>query len=179
LAKGYSGRDIRLWLISHRYNKPISFSLEKLDAARSAISHLDDFVTKLHFCQAGDPHPGIDQLEYNLKQGFTEAMNDDFNTSKALAALFEFTRELNRVLSSNGLSEEDRKKVQDALKAIDSVLGVMDLEIPKQDEKIEALISERERARKDKNWSEADRIRRQLEEMGIALTDTRQGTMWR
>jgi cysteinyl-tRNA synthetase len=55
----------------------------------------------------------------------------------------------------------------------------MDLEIPKQDEKIGALVSERERARKDKNWSEADRIRRQLEEMGIALTDTRQGTVWR
>jgi cysteinyl-tRNA synthetase len=151
LEKGYTGREIRLWLISHRYNKPISFSLEKLDAARNAVSHLDDFVRKLHVCQTGEPHPGMDQMEYNLKHGFTEAMNDDFNTSKALAALFEFTRDLNGIVSVRGLSEGDKEKAYGALKGIDSVLGVMDPEIPQGDEKIEALISERERARKDKN----------------------------
>jgi cysteinyl-tRNA synthetase len=106
-------------------------------------------------------------------------MNDDFNTSKALAVLFQFIKELNAILSVRGLSEGDKEKAREALKGIDSVLGVMDLEIPQGDEKIEALISERERARKDKNWSEADRIRRQLEEMGIAVTDTRHGTVWR
>ena len=179
LENGYTGREIRLWLISHRYNKPISFSLERLDAARNAVSHLDDFVRKLYFCRTGESHPSMDQLEYNLKHRFTEAMNDDFNTSKALAALFEFTRELNGILSVKGLSEGDKEKAHEALKGIDSVLGVMELKIPQRDERIEALISERERARKDKNWSEADRIRRQLEEMGIAVTDTRQGTVWR
>ena len=120
----------------------------------------------------------MDQWEYNLKHRFNEAMNDDFNTSKALAALFEFTRELNKVLSVKGLSKGDKEKAQEALKGIDSVLGVMDLEIPPGDEKIEALISEREKARKAKNWGEADRIRRQLEEMGVAVKDTRQGPVW-
>jgi cysteinyl-tRNA synthetase len=178
LEQGYTGREIRLWLISHRYNKPISFSLEKLGAARNAVCHLDDFIRNLHFCRSGDPYPGMDQLEYNLKHRFTEAMNDDFNTSRALAALFEFTRELNGVLSVKGLSKEDKERAQEALKGIDSVLGVMDLGIPQGDEKIEALISERERARRDKNWAEADRIRRELEKMGIAVTDTRQGPVW-
>jgi cysteinyl-tRNA synthetase len=179
LEKGYTGREIRYWLISHHHNKPISFSLAKLDTARNTISHLDEFVRRLHSCRSGESHPAMDQYVYHVKHKFTESMDDDFNTSQALAALFEFIKSTNRVMSTNGLSQIDNKKVGEALQEIDSVLGIMSLELPRADEGIEALIREREKARKGKNWAVADRIRNQLKEMGIGIIDTREGTRWR
>jgi cysteinyl-tRNA synthetase len=179
LEKGYTGREIRYWLISHHHNKPISFSLAKLDTARNTISHLDEFVHRLHSCRSGEPHPTMDQYVYNAKHKFTESMDDDFNTSQALAALFEFIKSINRVMSTNGLSKIDKKKVGEALQGIDSVLGIMSLEPPQADEGTAALIREREKARKEKNWAIADRIRNQIKEMGIEIIDTREGTRWR
>jgi cysteinyl-tRNA synthetase len=179
LEKGYTGREIRYWLISHHYNKPISFSLAKLDTARNTISHLDEFMHRLHSCRSGEPHPAMDQLAYNVKHKFMESMDDDFNTSQALAALFEFIKSINRLMSTNGLAQKDKKKVEDALRGMDSVLGIMSVELPQADERVESLIEERERARKKKNWGIADRIRNQLREMGIEITDTHEGTTWR
>ncbi len=179
LEQGYTGREIRYWLISHHHNKPISFSLKKLDMARNTVGHLDEFVHRLHTCRSADPHPGLDQLVYDLKHKFTESMDDDFNTSQALAALFGFIKSINRIISAKGLSQSDKKQVYEALKMVDSVLAVMNLEPPQRDEKVEALIREREKARENKDWERSDRLRNQLKEMGIAIIDTREGTRWR
>ncbi|NNG06747.1 MAG: cysteine--tRNA ligase [Desulfobacteraceae bacterium] len=179
LEKGYTGREIRYWLISRHYRKPISFSWSKLDTAKNTVAHLDKFVKKLHLCPAGEPHPDMDQLVYDLKHKFIESMDDDFNLAPALAALFEFTREINKVMDRKGLSTDDKQKAEEVLKSIDSVLGVMELELPEPDEKVEALIKRREEARRDKDWANADRIRQELEKMGIEVIDTRDGTVWR
>lgn len=179
LEKGYTGREIRYWLISRHYRKPISFSWSKLETAKNTVAHLDKFVKKLHLCPAGEPHPDMDQLVYDLKHKFIESMDDDFNLAPALAALFEFTREINKVMDRKGLSTDDKQKAEEVLKSIDSVLGVMELELPEPDEKVEALIKRREEARRDKDWANADRIRQELEKMGIEVIDTRDGTVWR
>ena len=179
LERGYTGREIRFWLISRHYRKPISFSWSKLDTAKNTVAHLDKFVKKLQLCPAGEPHPDMDQLVYDLKNKFVESMDDDFNVAPALAALFEFTREINRLMDRKGLSPGDKQKVEEVLKGIDSVLGVMELELPETDEKVQDLIKKRETARRDKDWESADRIRQELREMGIELIDTRDGTVWR
>ncbi|MGD9077363.1 MAG: cysteine--tRNA ligase [Desulfobacteraceae bacterium] len=177
--RGYTGREIRYWLISRHYRKPISFSWSKLDTAKNTVAHLDQFVKKLQLCPAGEPHPDMDQLIYDLKQKFIESMDDDFSVAPALAALFEFTREINRIMDRKGLSPGDKQKVAEVLKSIDSVLGVMELEIPEPDKKVKELIKKREEARRDKDWGSADRIRQELKEMGIEVIDTRDGTVWR
>jgi cysteinyl-tRNA synthetase len=179
LERGYTGREIRYWLISRHYRKPISFSWSKLDTAKNTVAHLDKFVKKLQLCPAGEPHPDMDQLVYDLKNKFVESMDDDFNVAPALAALFEFTREINRLMDRKGLSPGDKQKAEEVLKGIDSVLGVMELEIPETDEEVQDLIVKREAARRDKDWESADRIRQELREMGIELIDTRDGTVWR
>ncbi len=179
MKRGYTGREIRYWLISRHYRKPISFSWAKLDTAKSTVAHLDKFVKKLQLCPQGEPHPDMDQLVYNLKHKFVESMDDDFGVAPALAALFEFTREINRLMDRKGLSSGDKQKVEKALKSIDSVLGVMELEPPETDEKVQALIKKREQARSDKDWASADRIRQELKQMGIEVIDTRDGTVWR
>ncbi len=177
--KGYTGRDMRYWLISRHYRKPISFSWSKLDTAKNTVAHLDKFVKKLQICPAGEPNPDMDQLVYDLRHKFMESMDDDFNVAPALAALFEFTREINKIMDQQGLSPGDKQKVEEVLKGIDSVLGVMDLELPEPDEQVQDLIKNREAARRDKDWESADRIRQELREMGIELIDTRDGTLWR
>ncbi len=179
LKKGYTGREIRYWLISHHYNKPISFSLAKLDNAKKTLSNLDKFIKKVFFCRSAEATPEMDQVIYNLNHNFTEAMEDDLNTSRALAALFEFTREVNRIVDRKGLSQEDKQRVKDSLGAVNSVLEIMDLEAPQADETIEALIQKREAARKERDWETSDRIRQELKGRGIELTDTRDGVMWR
>ncbi|MGD9031276.1 MAG: cysteine--tRNA ligase [Desulfobacteraceae bacterium] len=177
--RGYTGREIRYWLISRHYRKPISFSWSKLDTAKNTVAHLDQFVKKLQLCPVGEPHPDMDQLIYDLKHKFIESMDDDFSVAPALAALFEFTREINRIMDRKGLSPGDKQKVAEVLKSIDSVLGVMELEIPEPDKKVKELIKKREEARRDKDWGSADRIRQELKEMGIEVIDTRDGTVWR
>ncbi len=177
--RGYTGKEIRYWLISRHYRKPISFSWSKLDTAKNTVAHLDKFVKKLQRCPAGEPHPDMDQLVYDLKYKFIESMDDDFSVASALAALFEFTREINRIMDRKGVSPGDKQKVEEALKSIDSVLGVMELELPEPDEQVRELIKRREAARREKDWESADRIRQELKEMGIEVIDTRDGTVWR
>ncbi|MBU2497484.1 MAG: cysteine--tRNA ligase [Proteobacteria bacterium] len=179
LSKGYTGREIRYWLLSHNYNKPISFSLQKLETAKKTLSHIDKFVEKLHFCASGEPYPGTDQLVYNFRHKFTESLDDDFNIARGLAALFGFIREINRIMDGAGLSPSDKEKIREALKEINSVLGIMDLEPPEQDRKVEGLVKKRDEARRAKDWATADRLRQELREMGIELIDMKDSTMWR
>ena len=179
LEKGYTGREIRYWLISHHYRKPISFSWEKLETAKNTLSHLDKFIKKVNYCQSGPPHPEMDQIIYNLKNNFIQSLDDDFNIAPALAALFKFTREINRIMDKKGLSPDNKQKVNGVLESINSVLGVMELAPPDPDPKIETLIKKREDARKEKDWESADRLRQELKDMGIEVIDTREGTTWR
>ncbi|MFC1862800.1 cysteine--tRNA ligase, partial [Thermodesulfobacteriota bacterium] len=179
MEQGYSGRVIRYWLMSRHYRKPISFSWKKLYMAKNTISNLDRFITKLQNCRLAKSHPDMDQHIYNLKHSFMESMDDDFNIAPALAALFQFTREINRIMDRKGLAEEDKNKINDALEGINSVLDIMDLKQALPDQNIEALIDERERARKERAWSTADRIRQELEDRGIEVIDTKDRAIWR
>jgi cysteinyl-tRNA synthetase len=121
----------------------------------------------------------MDQVVYDLKHKFTEAMDDDLNIAKALAALFEFAREINKRMDSAGLAEEDMVKVLEALKTVNAVLGMMRLEPKGRDREVEALVMKREEARKRKDWGAADHIRDALRKIGVELTDTKEGTIWR
>jgi len=178
LRKGYSGREIRYWLLSRHYRKPLYFSWAKLETARNTLHHLDYFVQKVHRCPKGSPDPGMDQRTYDLRRGFNDAMDDDLNIASALASLFQFTREINRIMDRTGMADGDREKIFDALRQIDSVLGVLQLEQENPDASIEAIVQEREEARKNKDWERADDLRRQLREMGIEILDTREGPVW-
>jgi len=150
--------------------------------AKKTVSHLDKFTRKLKLCRNAESNPDMDQMVYDLKQRFVEAMDDDLNVAKALAAVFEFARQINPIMDKKGLSPADRQKVEDVLKNVDSVLGIMDLEPAiEKDQTVDALIRKREEARRAKNWTEADHIRRQLADMGIEVIDTLDvdRTIWR
>ncbi|MFC1883501.1 cysteine--tRNA ligase [Thermodesulfobacteriota bacterium] len=179
IEKGYTGREIRYWLISRHYRKPISFSLAKLDTAKKTVSNLDNFIRKLHTSRSGPDHPDMDQLVYNLRSTSKDALNDDLNIAPALAALFKFTNRLNTIMDRNGLSPPDRDKVFKTMELVNSVLGVMDLSPPEQDKEVEALVKKREEARANKDWEASDRLRKDLLDRGIEVIDTKEGPVWR
>jgi cysteinyl-tRNA synthetase len=178
LGQGHTGREIRYWLLSRHYRKPIFFSLTKLSAVKNTVSHLDKFVQKLHHANPGPVDQEMDQAVYDLRQKFVESMDDDFNIAAALASLFQFTRRVNKRMDQSGLSSSDREKVLKALGRVNSVLGIMNLEPPPADEEVEALIRMREEARKKKEWEVADNLRERLREKGIDVVDAKEGPMW-
>ncbi|MDY6972622.1 MAG: cysteine--tRNA ligase [Thermodesulfobacteriota bacterium] len=179
LDQGYRGREIRYWLLSRHYRKPIYFSQSKMRAVKNTVAHLDEFVQKVHRCRQGPDNPDTDQAIYDLKHKFSESMDDDFNVAAALAALFQFIHRLNTIMNNNSLSASGKRDVLASLERVNSVLGVMDLELTKVDQGPETLIEKREQARRNKDWDSADSLRRELRKMGIEVIDTKEGPRWR
>jgi cysteinyl-tRNA synthetase len=178
LQKGYRGRDIRYWLIQTHYKRPIYFSWTKLAMARNTVARLDRFIHAMRTCKKGSASGEINQLTYDLARGFSEAMDEDLNISKALAAFFEFTRQVNRFIDAYGLAPSDREKIEELLARINSVLMVMDLSEGESNQQIEVLLRERKDARELRDWTKADAIRETLKGLGIAVVDTPDGTTW-
>jgi cysteinyl-tRNA synthetase len=177
--RGYTGREVRFWLVSMHYRKAMDFSWSKLDVAKKTVSRFDRFVDKLRACQKGPIMGEIDQLIYDLKQKFIGAMDDDLNISQALAALFDFIHSINRTMDSQGLDLSDRAKIEDVLSALNSVLMIMDLTEAESSRQLEELIRERTYARQKGDWARADHLRGEFRELGVEVTDTKHGTTWR
>jgi cysteinyl-tRNA synthetase len=115
---------------------------------------------------------------FALEQNFFEALSDNLNLPRALAAMFKFVRRVNPLLDSGEMSPLQSRQVLECLGKLDSVLGILELEKQALTQEEEALIRRREHARTRKEWAEADRLRTALEARGIRLLDTSSGTLW-
>jgi cysteinyl-tRNA synthetase len=106
-------------------------------------------------------------------------MDDDLNISPALAAMFDFIRDVNREVTGEGISQAEAQRVISTLDSFDDVLGVIRSEEESLDSEIESLIEQRNAARKARDFAKSDEIRDKLLSMGIILEDTPQGTVWK
>jgi cysteinyl-tRNA synthetase len=176
---GYGGRQIRFFLLGTHYRKPLNFSFGALETAKNTVKKLDRFIQRLMRYTAGGGYPDADQLVYDIKQRFSDAMDDDFNISDTMASLFEFVGKVSIPLSLGQLSERERDNVLDVLKRIDDVLGVMNFEEETLSEDALRLLEERERARRIGDWKASDEIRKKLLGMGIEISDSAHGVTWR
>jgi cysteinyl-tRNA synthetase len=173
LQSGWSGREIRFWLMSSHYRKPVVFTNERLLSARRTLQRLDDCVVTLQQVQGGQPYKDLDQLIYDLKNGFTAAMDDDFNISAALAAIFSVIKKLNRLAAQDRIAADQVPKVMDGLKTIDTVLGVLKFDPVYDDPGIRDLLRQRAAARLERNWELADELRKKLADRGVMVRDTK------
>ena len=171
LDKGYSGRAIRYWLLAHNYQKPLGFSFEALDQAFGALKRLDECVYLLNHAKKTVPYNELDQLLYDLRTGFTEAMDNDLDIAQAMAAIFKNVRTINRLATKGKLDAAGAKRVKAELLKIDEVVNIFDFEEPALDSQIQDLIRERQEARSKKDWARADKIREQLNAMGVEVKD--------
>lgn len=111
---------------------------------------------------------------------FKTALDDDFNTAAALAAIHDMVREINTIMASGELTDDDQIAVLDAVAKFDSVLGIFGAEENEiLDDEIEALIANRQEARRNRDFARSDEIRDELAEKGIILEDTKDGVRWK
>ncbi len=168
---GYSGRLIRYWLFSTHYRKPITFSEDRLTSPRHSLERIDQFFNRLQNIHDGRPYAELDQLLYDIKHGFTAAMDDDLNISAAMASLFKSIKKINTLILDNQLSVADAGKILNAFDRIDAVFGFLKCDPPVPDGEVQKLIKARDQARRDRNWPLADSIREQLRERGVVVQD--------
>jgi len=179
LNRGYEVREVRYWLLSTHYRKPLNFSLEALDEARRSLRKLDEFIAKIKHMVPGESNPQVDQLIYQAKQDFSKGMDEDLNISVALASLFRLIKGINPFISKGHLDHKNMGRILSTLKRFDSVLQVMRFEDVDVDDETKRLIQERDLARKQKKWDVADQIREELLKRGIIVGDTKEGSWWR
>jgi cysteinyl-tRNA synthetase len=179
LGLGYTGREVRYTLLATHYRKPLSVAQGRLEEARRSLQRLDEFLQRLHYGPWGEGAEEVNQLAFEVEQQFDRAMGDDINTSSALAAIFGFIRKLNPLISSASVSETQKEAIVVTMRRLDSVLRVMEFGEPILDKESLGLVEARERARAERNWMEADRLRQALLERGVQVIDTPQGTRWK
>jgi cysteinyl-tRNA synthetase len=180
-AKGYHPMAIRYLLMSTHYRQQLNFTFEGLEAAKSTLERLTNFIRRLLGVDGKGSGEELKTLIDNVRRGFEKAMDDDLNISVALASLFDFVREVNNLLSGNMLSKKEAEEVYNLMLRFDNVLGVVGQakEKEKLPERAEELIRKREDERKAGHWKEADKIREELKAMGVIIEDTIQGVKWR
>ncbi len=182
----YPYEVLRFFMLSGaHYRMPLNFSEDLMEAAKNslerikvAVERLDDIVKKENQTAVSeDEQKVLDELS-KLNEKFDAAMEDDFNTADAISAIFEMVKAVNVGISEQA-SEESAKKAMERIVTLMDIIGVS--VVPKTEilaEEIEALIEERQAARKEKNFQRADEIRDILLEKGIVLKDTREGVKW-
>jgi cysteinyl-tRNA synthetase len=181
MERSFNPLAIRYLLISVPYNKQLNFTFEGLKGAETTIERLQQFrrLVSEAKTESGSNNEVKALIEKSLTE-FEEAMDDDLNTSVALASIHNLVREINSVLAKDQLKSDDRAAVLDAIEKFDSVLGIFGQgETEMLDTEIEKLIEERQEARRSRNFARSDEIRNLLAEKGIILEDTKDGVRWK
>jgi cysteinyl-tRNA synthetase len=180
LAGGASARALRLALMSAHYRMSLSFGEDSLQAASSAIDRLDAVLAALATYKSDAPDdPMLPAMRDRTRAAFEAALDDDLNISPALAAVFEFVRELNRRIDARTLSTSDARLAIFFIRDLDRVLGIVPPAEDALEPELQRLLDERAAAREAKEWLASDYLRAELAEKGILVEDTRDGQRWR
>lgn len=181
IKRGFNPLAIRYLLISVPYNKQLNFTFEGLKGAETTVERLQQFrrlVGEAHTAEGSDD--SVKSLIAKALTEFEEAMDDDLNTSVALASIHNLVREINGLLAKDELKSADREAVLEAVAKFDAVLGIFGAaDDAMLDEDIEKLIEDRQQARRERNFKRSDEIRDLLAEKGIILEDTKDGVRWK
>ena len=186
ISEKYDLQVLRFFMLSAHYRSPLNFSGDLMEAAKNGLDRIVTAAENLkHLVKSAgqgnmreEEGKLIEEADSFIKK-FEEAMDDDFNTADAVSALFELVKFANTHASSDH-SEEFLQNLLDKIVKLSDILGLIVLKKEEiLDEDIEALIQERQDARKSKNFARADEIRDQLADMGILLEDTREGVKWK
>ncbi|WP_456440402.1 DALR domain-containing protein, partial [Caldithrix abyssi] len=189
-VKKYTPLAIRYFVLSSHYRSPLDFSDQALESAQKGLGRFHQTFARLLKAKinAKGKDEAFEKKIETYRQKFVQAMNDDFNTPKALAELFEFLKEINAWLDAGQtVTEETHKKaVQVIEETAGKVLGLLPKDYAEFESKrsgdvdavVQILIDIRSALRKEKNFALADEIRNRLQQINIELKDTPQGTVW-
>lgn len=177
LAKGYTGMQVRYLLLQTHYKTQLNFTFQGLEATKSALQRLNACIQRLYSIDQVQSAGQVDAVCQAAFRQFAEALADDLNISVALAALFDFVREVNGLCDAHQISQEEALKILELLKRFNTVLGV--LSFKKQEDAIPVELQEafeqRLQARLEKNWQLADELRDFIQQKGYIIEDAPHG----
>ncbi|MDH4218148.1 MAG: cysteine--tRNA ligase [Candidatus Aminicenantes bacterium] len=198
--QGADPMAIRLLLLSTHYRKMLNFTMEALNQAKSSLDRINEFVNQLASATLPEAkNQEVSSLIDDMKKKFIEGLSNDLNISSSLTAVFEMIKKANRLMVQGEVFQTDAENLIRSIASINKVLGTVSFPINikvsgalsvGEDVEFEFLerqlppeiwqkIQEREKARQDKNFALADKIRDELLAQGIALEDTKDGVRWK
>ena len=186
ISEEYDLQVLRFFMLSAHYRSPLNFSREMMDGAKASLDRILTATDHLRDCLAAAAERELTAEETAelaafdaLREKFEAAMDDDFNTADAISAVFEMVKRANITVTKESAAAYIRR-VKELLEKLLEVLGIHDKRKEESlDARVEALIEERQTARKEKNYARADEIRAELTAMGILLEDTKEGVKWK
>ena len=186
IGEKYDLQVLRFFMLSAHYRSPLNFSAELMEASKNGLERIRNGVDNLkHMINAAEEKELTQEEKENLKKAqelaekFDEAMDDDFNTADAVAAIFEIVKLANTTANA-GNAKEYLRQLKEKIAQLSDILGLItEKEEEMLDSDIEKMIEERQAARKAKDFKKADEIRSKLLEKGIILEDTREGVKWK
>ena len=186
ISEEYDLQVLRFFMLSAHYRSPLNFSREMMDGAKASLDRILTAMEHLRDCLVvtkAEALTGAEEEELKafdaLREKFEAAMDDDFNTADAISVIFEMVKRANITVTEES-SKAYITRVKELLEKLLDVLGLLsERKEENLDARVEALIAERQTARKEKNFARADEIRNELTEMGILLEDTKEGVKWK
>ena len=186
ISEEYDLQVLRFFMLSAHYRSPLNFSREMMDGAKASLERILTATDHLRDCLAAAAERELTAEETAelaafdaLREKFEAAMDDDFNTADAISTVFEMVKRANITVTKESAAAYIRR-VKELLEKLLEVLGIHDKRKEESlDARVEALIEERQTARKEKNYARADEIRAELTAMGILLEDTKEGVKWK
>ncbi|MCW8911531.1 MAG: cysteine--tRNA ligase [Gammaproteobacteria bacterium] len=180
ILERYRAEDIRYFILASHYRSPLNYSDQMLDSAGAALTRLYTALRDVEIKASSE-------TDNDYIQRFNKAMNEDFNTPEAVAVLFDLANQVNK---SKQTDPQQASLLATTLKQLAGILGLLQddpehylrgsgAEGGLDDQGIEALIQQRQQAKLDKNWADADRIRDELKAQGVILEDKGSQTTWR
>jgi len=186
ISEEYDLQVLRFFMLSAHYRSPLNFSREMMDGAKASLDRILTATDHLRDCLAAAAERELTAEETAelaafdaLREKFEAAMDDDFNTADAISTVFEMVKRANITVTKESAAAYIRR-VKELLEKLLEVLGIhAERKEESLDARVEALIEERQIARKEKNYARADEIRAELTAMGILLEDTKEGVKWK
>jgi cysteinyl-tRNA synthetase len=189
LKRGYSAHEIRFLLLSTHYRKMLNFTDEALKQSRAGLERIHNFLVDLDdIKREGTANPEVSGLIAAARAGFMAGLDDDLNVAESMASIYGLIKSANVLKDKEGLAKADAEALRDFICLVDdrilaaNVRGVT-VRVPALDflepEAIQAKISARQKARAERDFALADRIRDELLREGVLLEDTKDGVRWK
>jgi cysteinyl-tRNA synthetase len=172
LAKGFGGREIRCLLLSAHYREQFNFTIEGLEGARNSLARIDECISKL--AEIAGSAPG--RADPAVIAEFTGFLDEDLNVAGAWGCVFDWVRETNRIVSDGRMTADQAAGALAAWKLIDTVFGMGEKAAAVAPPEIQALLEERQAARKARDFKRSDAIRDELKSKGWVIEDTPKGS---
>jgi cysteinyl-tRNA synthetase len=168
---------LRFFIVKNLWSSPVDYSESVMIEVKSAVNKIEEFLGKLKAIKSVKSSKEVDVETKNLKGNFYKELDDDFNTPKAFAVMFDFINKANILLNKNLISKKQAGETYKFFQDINEIFGIINFKkvnktIPSA---IKKLAKERELHRQNKDWQKADQVRAQIESQGFSVQDSENG----